>query len=279
MAEFLQHDLTSACLCWLLERRDGAALGFTTHDRDLVIEGLAYRAATGMLPSAVSVSDGFDVDNVDVKGALTSDAICVEDMKAGRWDGAEVTIFMTDWTAPGAERLEVTRGVLGEVSMAGGGFEAELKGVGAALDAPVVEQTSPTCRASLGDKRCRVDLSGRRRLARVGSAQDDRLTFAYLEGLHPGPSPEGVELYAFGRVRWIGGANGGLLSDVRASDGAAARLREPPAFAPAAGDLIELIEGCDRRFETCVARFGNAANFRGEPHLPGMDLLTRYPGA
>ena len=21
------------------------------------------------------------------------------------------------------------------------------------------------------------------------------------------------------------------------------------------------------------------ANFRGEPHLPGMDLLTRYPGA
>ncbi|MBS0285228.1 MAG: hypothetical protein JSS15_12490 [Proteobacteria bacterium] len=26
------------------------------------------------------------------------------------------------------------------------------------------------------------------------------------------------------------------------------------------------------------ATVGNAANFRGEPYLPGIDLLTRYPG-
>jgi hypothetical protein len=29
---------------------------------------------------------------------------------------------------------------------------------------------------------------------------------------------------------------------------------------------------------TCGGRFGNALNFRGEPYLPGIDLLTRYPG-
>ena len=45
------------------------------------------------------------------------------------------------------------------------------------------------------------------------------------------------------------------------------------------GCRIELREGCDKRFETCVSRFANAINFRGEPHLPGNDLLTRYPGA
>ncbi|HEY6917055.1 MAG TPA: phage BR0599 family protein, partial [Allosphingosinicella sp.] len=45
------------------------------------------------------------------------------------------------------------------------------------------------------------------------------------------------------------------------------------------GDLVEIAEGCDRSFATCRTRFGNAVNFRGEPHLPGMDLLTRYPGA
>ena len=32
-------------------------------------------------------------------------------------------------------------------------------------------------------------------------------------------------------------------------------------------------------FATCRDRFANAQNFRGEPHLPGNDLLTRYPGA
>ena len=49
--------------------------------------------------------------------------------------------------------------------------------------------------------------------------------------------------------------------------------------AVAAGTLVEVSEGCDKSFATCVARFGNGANFRGEPHLPGIDLLTRYPGA
>jgi hypothetical protein len=43
-----------------------------------------------------------------------------------------------------------------------------------------------------------------------------------------------------------------------------------------AGVLVELVEGCDRRFVTCCQRFANAANFRGEPYLPGNDLLTRY---
>jgi uncharacterized phage protein (TIGR02218 family) len=259
-------------LCWRLERRDGVALGFTTHDRDLVIGGLVYRAAPGMLPSAVSVSDGFDQDNVDVKGALTSDAISAEDLKAGRWDGAALAIFMTDWSAPGAEMLHVARGELGEVSVTGEAFEAELKGPTAALERPVVEQTSPECRASLGDKRCRVDMAGRVQVAWVVSVEDERVVI--VDALEPT-----ANAYGYGWLRWIGGRNSGLESQVRASSGDRVTLREAPAFAPAAGDLLELRQGCDRRFATCVGRFGNAVNFRGEPHLPGTDLLTRYPGA
>lgn len=268
MSDFIKRDLTTACLCWRLVRGDGVALGFTTHDRDLIVDGLVYRAAPGMLPSAVSVSDGFDVDNVDVKGALASDAITAVDLKAGRWDGAALAIFMTDWEVPGVERLHVARGTLGEVSVSGEAFEAELRGPSAALDAAVVEPTSPTCRASLGDKRCRVDMAARVRLARVVSADSTMVTLDAAEA--------SAGAYGFGRLRWLGGANSGLESAVRGSGGAAVTLREPPAFVPAAGDLVEISEGCDRRFETCVARFANAANFRGEPHLPGNDLLTRY---
>ncbi|GAA3695289.1 hypothetical protein GCM10022268_02460 [Sphingomonas cynarae] len=55
-------------------------------------------------------------------------------------------------------------------------------------------------------------------------------------------------------------------------------LRSPPVFAVVAGVLVEVAEGCDKSLATCATRFGNAANFRGEPHLPGIDLLTRWPG-
>ena len=40
-----------------------------------------------------------------------------------------------------------------------------------------------------------------------------------------------------------------------------------------------LTQGCNKNFATCRDRFANAVNFRGEPYLPGNDLLTRYPGA
>ncbi len=56
------------------------------------------------------------------------------------------------------------------------------------------------------------------------------------------------------------------------------RLREPPPLAVRAGEAIELREGCDKRLATCRDRFANVVNFRGEPFLPGNDLLTRYPG-
>jgi uncharacterized phage protein (TIGR02218 family) len=85
--------------------------------------------------------------------------------------------------------------------------------------------------------------------------------------------------YGYGRLRWIGGANSGLASCVLSSDGNRLTLREEPASAAVVGGLVEIREGCDRRFATCTGRFANAENFRGEPHLPGMDLLTRYPGA
>jgi hypothetical protein len=42
------------------------------------------------------------------------------------------------------------------------------------------------------------------------------------------------------------------------------------------GTLAELREGCDHTITTCAARFGNGVNFRGEPFLPGNDLLSRY---
>jgi uncharacterized phage protein (TIGR02218 family) len=270
-AGFIDRDLATIALCWRLERRDGVALGFTGHDRDLEIGGLRYRAAPGMLPSAIGLSDGFDAGTLDVKGALTSDAINPDDLAAGRWDGAALTLFMTDWEAPGAELIPLARGALGEVVIQSGAFEAELRGPAALLDSPVVEQTSPECRARLGDRRCRVDMAARTRLTRIAAIVAEDVV--EVEDAAPG------DAYAYGALRWLGGANSGTASAILRSADGMLSLREPPAFAPAAGDLIEISEGCDKLLATCAGRFSNAVNFRGEPHLPGIDLLTRYPGA
>ena len=111
-----------------------------------------------------------------------------------------------------------------------------------------------------------MDLAGRSLRATVVAVAGDRLTLDV--------AVDGRLL--FGRLRLVSGANCGLATVVLASSGSEVRGREMLA---AAGDRIELREGCDKTIATCATRFGNALNFRGEPHLPGNDLLTRYPGA
>lgn len=269
---WLDGTLTTMALCWRLDRADGVSIGFTAHDRDLTIGGVVYRSSPGMVPSAIRQSDGFDVDTLDVEGALTHDAITADDLAAGRWDGAALTLFAVDWAAP-SDPLVMARGEIGDVSIrdsldGGGAFTAELRGPTALLERPVVERTSPDCRAQLGDRRCRVDLAARTRIARIASAEDEVLTLDVAE-----PS---ANAYGYGRLRWLDGDNAGLSAAILSSIGAAVTLRDPPPFAIAEGARVELLEGCDRLLATCRTRFANAANFRGEPYLPGIDLLTRY---
>lgn len=264
---WLDGTLTSIALCWRIERRDGVTIGLTAHDRDLMIGGLVYRAAPGMTPSAIQRGAGLDADSMDVTGALSSSAISEGDLLAGRWDGARVEVFATDWTDPG-ERVALGEGTIGTVEIADGMLTAELKGVAAGLERPVVEETSPECRAELGDERCRVAMAGRRRFAVVTGIVGAVLTLDSEE-------PE-AGCYGGGRLRWFGGANSGLEDAVARSDGATVTLRRAPRFA--SPGRIELIEGCDKSLATCAGRFANVLNFRGEPYLPGTDLLTRYPG-
>ena len=262
--------LTHWALCWRIERRDGVAIGLSAHDRDLIVDGLVHRAAPGMVPSAVVRSDGLEADTMDCAGALTSTAIGEDDLVAGRWDGARVAVFAVDWRDP-ATRVDLGAGTIGAVETHDGAFTAELLGATAALDRAVVEETSPECRAELGDRRCRVAMAGRRRFARVVAMTGAVVTLDAVEPV--------ANAYGGGRLRWFAGANAGMVSGIAQSARATLTLRGEPAFAIAPDTLVEVTEGCDKSIATCAARFANAANFRGEPYLPGIDLLTRYPGA
>ncbi|MGQ3101678.1 MAG: DUF2163 domain-containing protein [Sphingopyxis solisilvae] len=265
--DWLREEVVTLAWCWRLARRDGVVIGLTSHDRDLLVGGLVYRAAPGMKPSALETSDSLEAATMDLEGAIASDAIAARDLDAGRWDGAELELFVTDWTAADAAPVTVARGSLGAIERRGAAFAAELQGVTRLLDRPVCPATSPSCRAMLGDRACRVDLAPLTHLRRVVAVEGRAVTL-----------DSAVAGMAFGELLWIEGANCGLASPVIAADGSVLQLAEGPSFALAGAARVRLTEGCDKQLATCRDRFANAINFRGEAHLPGNDLLTRYPG-
>jgi uncharacterized phage protein (TIGR02218 family) len=86
--------------------------------------------------------------------------------------------------------------------------------------------------------------------------------------------------FAAGKLTFTGGANAGEAMEVKRhhSDGESVSLALWQAFAEpiALGDTFVVTAGCDKRFDTCRARFDNALNFRGFPHIPGNDFILRY---
>jgi len=268
MTEAMSEDrLATRAFFWRIERRDGVTLGFTSHDRDLAIDGLTLRAAPGIRPAALRQTVEIGGDDAQIDGALTHDSISAVDLAAGRFDGASVSMGRIDWQSGEARTL--FGGTLGRTEEVAGGFSAQLRSPKAALEFDPVPRTSPGCRARFCGPGC--NLSPARFTHEAPLAEVD-------------PAANGVRFdgllasrFVFGEMRWVDGPAVGLRHAIIAHDGGMLILDGPIPDGVAAGTQAQLREGCDRTIATCASRFGNAANFRGEPFLPGNDLVARYP--
>lgn len=276
LLEHAAEGASGICRVWTITRTDGRVLGFTDHDRDLMLEDVPCRAGSGMSAVALQQSSGLSVDNTEAVGLLSDGAVTEADLTAGRYDGAEVRIWSVCWADP-AVRRELFRGTLGEVTRRGLEFRVELRGQAEALNQTMGHAYTRQCSAVLGDGRCGFDLTqpgyvtelaaetveeGRVFLFRWTNAFDDRW-------------------FEDGRLEVLTGAAAGLSGMVR-TDRQQAAVRRVELWqairAPlAAGDVVRLTAGCDKRAATCRLKFGNLLNFRGFPFLPGEDWLTAYP--
>jgi hypothetical protein len=87
--------------------------------------------------------------------------------------------------------------------------------------------------------------------------------------------------FAGGVLTWGSGANAGRAIEVKSWTQATGKIELllPPGHSISPGDTFRIHPGCDKRLDSCIDRFANTLNFRGEPSVPGADLLTSYPDA
>lgn len=262
--------LETAATFWRVERRDGVTLGFTTHDRDLWFDGLLHRAAPGMVPSAIRRSADLEPDSAEVEGALSHDAITAQDLTRGCFENARVIIGVVDWDS--LERETVYCGNLGPVTVQSQSqsFSAALVSRKAELQYDRVPRTSPTCRAQFCGPGCTLSAV---RFTHEGQVAGFDLQTGLLTLATAAPMTD----LRGGRLRWLDGPYAGQAMTIADLTGESVVLDRPIDQDLPIGTRVLLREGCDRTLGTCAERFGNAINFQGEPHLPGNDLITRYP--
>jgi len=164
LAARVEEGAARLCHVWLLTPKDGERLGFTDHDRDLVLEGVVCRAASGWAGGAGDVSAGLEAGGFSASGGLDDDTLSEADIVAGRFDGARVELWRVDWGDVSA-RVRLWGGSLRRLRREGARFVADLEGPMAQLDRVVGRTYGRDCDAVLGDARCGLthgEIAGRR---------------------------------------------------------------------------------------------------------------------
>jgi len=338
----LEQEVTTVCTCWKIVCTDETIFTFTDHDADLVIDGMTYISSVGYQRTAIASDSQFTPDNLEVHGILDSNLIKAEDIAAGKFDFAEVTIFAVNYTDLSQGTVKLRHGWFGEVIRTPTGlFRAELRGLAQALSQRTGQSYTPSCRATFGDQRCRYPAYPpawkQSTLYKVGDyisypapgSNDQYITdfkatavttglsgFSYpqlnvtpgsttteggitwtaqprfraigtITGLITGTRSKFIcqNMYdhtpanlKFGLLHWLTGANHGRNVEIQSYDAAGGELVIwlPTPYAMNIGDRFIVVPGCARTRSACKA-YNNILNYRGEPDVPGIDMLVRYP--
>lgn len=278
------ESLTTLATCWLLVRRDGTATGFTDSSNNIPFTDtfsgsprtVTYSATTGMLPSGIKAGSDLSVDNMDIDGVLNAVSISESDLSEGLYDGATVWIFQVNYKNLADGCMILKSGYLGNVTKKRVSFQAEIRGKSQALAQIVGRIYTPTCDATFGDSRCKVNLAPLAVTGAITSVTDNR-TFS------DSSRTEADKYFQFGVIYWMSGDNNGRSMEIKSylNAGGSFVITQKMFKNIQVGDTYAATPGCNKNLVDAngCSGFSNTINFRGFPYVPGPDKALNYPNA
>lgn len=275
---FLGQRTHRHCTCWEIRRTDGAVLRFTDHSTQLPIGSKIFSPSGGFDASARRRESRLRDTNVEIRGAINSDRITIEDLLAERYRGAEVVEFTVDWRYPWAGRFDEHRWWIGNVVFDGEAWTAQLEGISRWLRQHAGKVYTRDCSAYFGSVGCGVPVFGLTYPAVAVATVTDRRTFELDAAAIP--ATLGDDWFNFGVVRFRSGLNAGLIAEVKdyVEVGRAVTLQLKLPFDIAVGDRVDIEPGCDLLSTTCSGKYKNLLNYQGWFLFgPGTDKTLQTP--
>jgi len=205
---------------------------------------------------------------MELEGLITGLGLSDVDIRAGVYDYAEVTVFLVDYTQPDVGQLVLRKGHIGELTLKDGVYVTEIRGLAQALTRTFVEVYTHTCQAQLGDARCKVNMTSFTDTGEILTVTNNGLFTVTAMS-----TARANDYYRGGLITFTSGLNIGRKMEVKewVAIGGTVTLYLPMSFPVEVGDEFTITAGCDKSLATCGNIFSNYLNFRGFPHIPGLD--------
>lgn len=267
------------CRMLRLALNDGTIIAVTDHDRALSFDIGAgadlYSPRTGILASDLSLSTGFDPDDVEVTGPLVETAteawhVTKSAILGGRFDDAVAHFFQVNWKSLGSGPIKLMKGRVVLAEIEGDRFKLTINSEIGKFSQEIGRVVTPYCEADFGDARCGYNVVPVD--ATVSAVANNRqITVTFSDSYAD-------DYFNKGTVQFLTGTLAGTRP-VEVSDwtsGGAIVLWTELAELPEIGDTLQLRQGCDKTRAACMA-YDNIINFRGFPDVPGTDQVLKYP--
>lgn len=159
LAAHLDQEVTSLATVWKIIRKDGVVFRMTDCDIPLTVNGEVYSAINSYQRTAVDTELGLKSDNMEISGFFDNASITQADIENGLFDFAELRIWIVNHQDPSQGVIALMRGKLGEFEHTEQGlFNATFRSIAEAFRNRIGKKLSPTCRAQLGDRFCKVPI-------------------------------------------------------------------------------------------------------------------------
>jgi uncharacterized phage protein (TIGR02218 family) len=249
---------------------DAGVFAFTSADSDVTISAVVYSSAPGLDVSSIAWQAGAAVDNLEIATLDDGSIFTRADVLGGLWRNAAFVISRYNRASPsdGVEPMIV--GTLGDIRYGKTSLTVELRGLQQYLQQPLGSVSTKNCRARLGDALCTKVLTSFTHTGTITSVTSNQVFTASALA-------QAADYFTEGLLTWTSGPSISLTQKVKThATGGVLTLSLPMFQTVVIGHTFSIIAGCRKRMaEDCATKFSNVLNFQGEPHLPGLDALTK----
>lgn len=281
----LTSGTTNLCHIVTITRKDGTIFRYTDLDLDLTVDGDLYESSNSFAVSAITSSANNGIQSTNCNIFFDAAGFTEAAVAQGAYDSALVEFSVVDYTNTAWGKMILLTGRMTSVTVTNrkvGSFE--MSGLLSVGDAKIGESYSSECRANLGDARCKVPLISVTNTGEITNldainAIQERYVFR-IE--FDGTDPTNRQ-YDNGVLTFTSGNNVGVSTEIQAQFHADALyygpfthdifLSMPLPNDVQIGDTFDVALGCDKRPITCLTKFDNIVNFRGEPFVPGSNYI------
>lgn len=271
LKEIINQEVLNLVRCWKITLENGNTLCFTTSNEDFVYQNEKYNSISAYEISNLNANIDINDDSAEISNLIVNDLIKDSDILSGLYNNAKVEIFIINKDNLDAGKVSLLNGNIADIEYKDNVFIAKVSGLKTQLNKTIGDVYSPLCRCGFCSDKCKLNKNNFTFSGIVSSVINN----VNFETNTTTITQKSRGYFDYGIIEFTSGKNIGQKTEVKQFQYNSIILASELTYKIEVGDNFNITAGCDKQFSTCCNKFNNAINFRGEPHLPGTDILLK----